>query len=79
MPLHSPPLFNNFLLYVFNISFFAANLTREVKDKMQEEARANYGLTPEQIKEAEEQVDELIAAAQASAGATAEDAALLSK
>lgn len=46
---------------------------------MQEEARANYGLTPEQIREAEEQVDELIAAAQASAGATAEDAALLSK
>lgn len=46
---------------------------------MQEEARAKYGLTAEQIKEAEERVDELIAKAQATAGANQEDAALLSK
>lgn len=46
---------------------------------MQEEARAKYGLTAEQIKEAEEQVDELIAEAQATVGANQEDVALLSK
>lgn len=46
---------------------------------MQEEARAKYGLTAEQIKEAEEQVDVLIAGAQATAGANQEDASLLSK
>jgi hypothetical protein len=58
---------------------FAANLTKEVKEKMQEEARSKYGLTAEQIKEASDQVDELIADAQATAGANQEDVALLSK
>ena len=32
-----------------------------MKDKLQEEARAKYGLTPEQIVEAEKQLDELTA------------------
>ena len=63
----------------FFFLFFAANLTREVKDKMQEEARTKYGLTAEQIKDASDQVDELIAEAQATAAANQEDAGLLSK
>jgi hypothetical protein len=46
---------------------------------MQEEARTKYGLTAEQIKDASDQVDELIAEAQATAAANQEDAGLLSK
>lgn len=56
---------------------FAANLTKEVKEKMQEEARSKYGLTAEQIREVEEQLEELAANAQTAAGATVEDAALM--
>lgn len=35
------------------------NLTREDKDRLQQETRANYGLTKEQMKEVEEQLDEI--------------------
>lgn len=45
---------------------------------MQEEARQKYGLCSEQIKEAEEQLEEVAAAAHASVGISEEAAALLS-
>jgi len=35
------------------------NLTREDKDRLQQETRANYGLTKEQMKEVDEQLDEI--------------------
>ena len=46
---------------------------------MQEEARIKYGLTTEQIREVDEQLEELAATAQVTAGGTTEDAALMGK
>ena len=45
---------------------------------MQAEARKKYSLTPQQIKDADDQIKELMATAQASVGVSEEDAALLS-
>jgi hypothetical protein len=38
-----------------------ANLTKEMKEKLQEEAKSKYGLTPEQIREVQEQLEDLAA------------------
>lgn len=49
-----------------------------MKEKLQEEARAKYGLTPEQIREAEEQLEEIAAAMAANTNAAAGEAATAS-
>lgn len=43
------------------IIYEGPNLTKEMKDRMQEEARAKYSLSAEQIKEAEDQIEDLMA------------------
>ena len=43
------------------IIYEGPNLTKDMKERMQEEARAKYSLSAEQIKEAEDQIEDLMA------------------
>ncbi len=46
----------------------AANPTKKMKDEWQAEAKANYGLSPDQLAEVEAQLEELVASVDRSKG-----------